>query len=77
MALGMNYTAVAPSTAQTVSIDLFELNAPADASVCVTGIFIGQSTDYGDAAAEGLKVQVIKGYATSGSGEHRNSADTA
>lgn len=68
MSYGMQYTAVAVATSQTASVDLFEITAPSDATVLVTALYISQSSDYGDAAAEGLKVQMIKGYTVSGSG---------
>lgn len=68
MNLGMAYTLVAPMTAQTVSIDLFELNAPSDSCVLILSGYIGQVSDFGDAQAENLKIQFIKGFTTSGSG---------
>lgn len=68
MSYGMQYTAVAVATAKTAETDIFEIVAPADCIVAITSLYIGQSTDFGDAAAEGLKIQFIKGYATTGSG---------
>lgn len=68
MNLGMNYSAIAPSTAQTAAFDIFEIVAPSDCVVVLTGLYIGQSTDYGDAQAEGLKIQGVRAYSTSGSG---------
>jgi len=56
--------AVSVSTAQ----DLCELNAPADAVVIVHSVTVTQSSDYGNAEAEGLAIQIRRGDSTSGSG---------
>lgn len=68
MNLGMTYSAVAPFTAQTASIDLFEIVAPSDAVILFLSLYVGQITEFGDAQAELLKLQLIKDYSTSGSG---------
>lgn len=57
------FDAIAVSVAQ----DLFEITAPATCGVVLHGLVMGQSTDYGDAAAEGLRVLIIRGYTVSGS----------
>jgi hypothetical protein len=69
MSYGMQYTAVAVATAKTVESDIIEITAPADASVLVTSIYLSAplTADMGDAQAESLKVQFIKGYTVSGS----------
>jgi hypothetical protein len=58
------FTAVAVAAAQ----DLFEIVAHATSRVKLKEIRIGQYSDAGDAAAEMLSVQVIRGFTTSGSG---------
>lgn len=58
------FTAVAVTAAQ----DVFEILAPSDSYVLIRDIRIGQYSDFGDAQAEILSVQVIRGYATTGSG---------
>lgn len=64
----MYYKAIAVSTSQTVATDIFEITAPADCVVVITRINVTQSSDVGDAAAENLKVLIVRGYTTSGSG---------
>ena len=67
-AIGRMYRA--PFAAVTVSAaqDLFEIVAPSDAVVELVGFQVGQTSDYGDAAAEGLAILVKTGATTSGSG---------
>jgi len=56
--------AVAASAAQ----DVFEITAPATHIIDIREIRLGQYSDAGDAAAELVSVQIIRGYTTSGSG---------
>lgn len=62
------FTAVAVTAAQ----DVFEITAAGaslqDARVKVREIRLGQYTDFGDAAAEIISVQVIRGYTVAGTG---------
>lgn len=58
------FSAVAVSAAQ----DLFELVADSTSRVEILEIDIGQYSDAGDAQAELLGIQLIRGYTTSGSG---------
>lgn len=68
MADGRVYSVIATVTAVTAAVDLFEIT-PADDKPCeVVGLFIGQSSDFGDAAAEMIPYTVIRGHTTSGSG---------
>lgn len=60
----LSFAGVAVTAAQ----DVFEIVAPADKSLAIRKIILGQYTDFGDAAAEILSVQVIRGYTTTGSG---------
>lgn len=60
----VTFNAVAVSAAQ----DLFEIT-PADDKPCeIVSMHIGQYSDAGDAAAELLGIQIIRGFTTSGSG---------
>jgi hypothetical protein len=56
------------ATAVTAQLDLFEITAGANNPVTIVGWEIGQSTDYGDAQAEGAYVSLIQAYTVSGSG---------
>ena len=58
----ISFDDIAVSTAQ----DLFEVATPATTGVTLHGVFIGQSSDYGDAQAEGRRILVIRGATTSG-----------
>jgi hypothetical protein len=51
----------------TAAFDAFEITAPADAAVVLHSLYLSQTSDMGDAAAEQIPVQIIKGYTTSGS----------
>lgn len=68
MAQNRIYTVSFSAVAVTVAVDLFEITPADDKPVEVIGLFIGQSSDVGDAAAEILAYTVIRGHATSGSG---------
>ena len=57
------FTKIAVTTAQ----DLFEL-VPADKPVEVFGLFISQSSDFGDAQSELLPYKVIRGHTVAGTG---------
>lgn len=65
--MGRMYSAVFEEVAVTTAQDLFEINAPSDASVIVHSLHISQSSDAGDAASEQLNVLIHRG-STSGSG---------
>ena len=68
--MGRVYSAQVNGVAATAAQDVFELLTPADLVVCVHSVFIGQTTDAGDAEAEMLGVQIKRGSGsiTSGSG---------
>lgn len=65
---GMMYSANVAAVSVSAAQDVFEIVAPADAVVIIHSVYISQTSDYGDAAAEGLQVKAIKGYSSSGSG---------
>lgn len=67
--MGQVYTVVIDAVASPAAIfDAFELNVPATRSVRILSVKLGQTSDVGDISAENLKVQLITGHATSGSG---------
>lgn len=67
--LGQVYTASFTGVAVSAAQDLFEILAPADAIIIPLSAHFGQSSDYGDAAAEGLRIRWVRGEgATTGSG---------
>lgn len=68
MAQNRIYTVSFTEVAVTVAADLFELTPADDKPLEVLGLFIGQSSDFGDAAAEILPYRVIRGHTSSGSG---------
>ena len=66
--MGMMYAATFGAVAVTAAQDVFEIVAPSDKCVIVHEVVIEQSSDAGDAQAELLRVQAIRGFTTSGSG---------
>jgi hypothetical protein len=62
------FTAAFAAVAVTAAQDVFEIVAPANSRVAILGLFLGQYSDAGDAAAEILGLSVVRGYTTSGSG---------
>lgn len=68
--MGMDrvYTVSFTAVAVTVAVDLFEITPADDKPIEVLGLFLGQSSDVGDAASESLPYRVIRGHTTSGSG---------
>lgn len=66
--MGRVYSASFSEVAVTVAQDLFEIVAPADASVRVHGVTISQSSDAGDAQAEMGKILIHRGTATGSGG---------
>ncbi len=68
MAQNRIYTVAFSAVAVTVAVDLFELTPADDKPLEVIGMFVGQSSDVGDAAAEILGYTVLRGHTTSGSG---------
>jgi hypothetical protein len=66
--MGMMYVATFSEIAVTAIQDIFEIVAPSDAVVVIHSIYLGQSTEEGDAQDEMLPLQLTKGYTVSGSG---------
>ena len=68
MAQNRIYTVSFSAVAATAAVDFFELTPADDKPIEIMGLFIGQSSEFGDAAAEALPYSVIRGHTTSGSG---------
>lgn len=67
--MGQLYYAEFENVAITAAQDIFEVLAPADAVIKLHSIYLGQSTDVGDAAEEILRLKIQRGAGvTSGSG---------
>lgn len=64
MLFAVTFAAVAVTAAQ----DIFEIVTPATTRAALREIELSQYTEFGDAAAELLSVQLIRGYTVSGSG---------
>jgi hypothetical protein len=62
------YTATFTAVAVSVAQDLFELVSPAAGIIDIHGYELFQTTDFGDAQAEGLSLVWIRGFTTTGSG---------
>lgn len=54
--------------ALSAAADLFEIVAPAAGVIRLVSLTMGQSSDYGDAQAEGLTLTIKRGNTSSGSG---------
>lgn len=68
MSTGRMYSVSFENVAVTASSDLFEIT-PADDKPCIVhALYLANLTDFGDAAEEGLRLKIIRGHATSGSG---------
>jgi hypothetical protein len=62
------YAVTFKAVAVSVQQDLIELVAAAGLPIRILGIVLSQSSDHGDAAAEGLQLSLVRGHTTSGSG---------
>lgn len=60
----VTFNAVAATTTQ----DLVEIVTPSTRRCTILGWEIGQSTEFGDAADEAVRLELISGHTTSGSG---------
>jgi hypothetical protein len=66
--MGRQYSVIFSAVAVTAAQDLFEITPADDKPVRIRGLFIGQSTDAGDAQDEMLQVSIIRGFTATGSG---------
>jgi|SRR5687768_232850 len=60
------YTATFDNVSVSAAQDLFEVVAGTGKPLRIHALFVGQSSDAGDAQAENLRVRLIRGYTTSG-----------
>ena len=56
------------NVAVTAAQDFFELSPADDKPIAIHAAFLSQATETGDAAEEMLRVEIIRGYTSSGSG---------
>ena len=66
--MSRRYAVTFEAVAVTAAQDFFELTPADDKPVRLLGLILAQSSDVGDAAEEILRIKVIRGHATSGSG---------
>ena len=66
--MGRVYTVTFENIAVTAAQDFFEISPADDKPVKILGLFLSQSTETGDAAEEMMRIKVIRGHTTSGSG---------
>ena len=62
------YSAIVSGIAVLAAQDVFEIVAGPATRVRLREIRLGQISDFGDAAAEGLAVELIRGFTTAGAG---------
>lgn len=65
---GRIYTVSFTEVPVTAAVDVFELTAADDKPIEIVGLFLGQSSDFGDAQAENIPYSILRGHTTSGSG---------
>lgn len=66
--MGRMYSVTFTPTAITTQVDAFEVQPADDKPVRLHALFLGQTTEFGDAAEEQLSIQIIRGYTATGSG---------
>lgn len=66
--VGQIYVATFSDIAISAAQDLFEIVAPATSRIVLREFEFGQHSDAGDALADMLPLEIIRGYTTSGSG---------
>lgn len=62
------YAVTFENVSVTAQVDFFELSPADDKPIQIHAIYLSQSSDVGDAAEEMLRVQILRGHTTSGSG---------
>jgi hypothetical protein len=82
--VGRVYSVPIQLTAVTTQVDLWDIAPADDKPIKLHAVYLGQSTELGDTAEEQLGIQIIRGFATVGSGGSSatptpvgNSIDTA
>jgi hypothetical protein len=82
--MGRVYSVTFEGVAVTAAQDFFEIIPASNKAISLIGFMLSQSSDTGDAAEEILRIKIIRGHATTGSGGSvatprpvNSSADTA
>ncbi len=65
---GRVYTVTFENVAVTAAQDLWELTPASNKPIRIIGIMLGQNNKVGDANENMLRIQIIRGFTTSGSG---------
>ena len=68
MLFGREYVCTFENVAVTAAQDFFEINPADDKPIAIAGVTLSQTTDFGDAAEEGLRVSLCRLTATVTSG---------
>lgn len=66
--MGRMYSVVFEGVAVTAAQDFFELSPADDKPITIHAIYLSQSTEVGDAAEEMLRVEIVRGHTSGGSG---------
>lgn len=66
--MGRMYVVTFEGISVTVAVDFFEITPADDKPVTIHALYLSQAPDVGDAAEEMLRVKIIRGHTTSGSG---------
>jgi hypothetical protein len=66
--MGRFYAVTFENVAVTAQVDFFELTPADDRPIYLHALHLSQSTEVADAQEEMMRVQVLRGHATSGSG---------
>lgn len=69
------YTLTIQNSSVSAAQDLFELVTTSSSNLRLLGFLFGQSSDHGDAQAEALRLSVVRGYTTTGSGGSSSTPD--
>lgn len=66
--MGRMYVGVFNNVAITALQDLFSLLPATDKPVALHAVYISQTSDFGDSAEEGVRISIVRGNTTVGSG---------
>lgn len=67
-AMGRMYSVEFENVSVSAAQDFWEITPADDKPIRIHGIFLSQNSDFGDAQDEGIRLQIIRGFTTSGSG---------
>ena len=66
--MGRMYSVIFENVSVSAAQDFFELTPADDKPVAIHAIFLSQISDVGDAAEEMLRLEIVRGHTTGGSG---------